>query len=93
MSGDSKALAAICECGGWVMLAVLGHSNAADKDSYKEAGKLAGRGFRIEHTTVAAAREMIACKHHGYCTTNPGKLRKHVARAEDAKVEQPELAL
>lgn len=71
MSDEKKVLVAACVCGGWVMVASLGHSNACDADSFKEAGKLAARGFAVETMPLAQYREMDNCKHRGACTTNP----------------------
>lgn len=70
MSGERKCMAAICVCGGWVMMAVLGHSKESDADSWKNAGEMAGKGFAIRHPlSVDECRALHACKHRGQCTT------------------------
>jgi len=76
MEKERDCIAAMCKCGGWVMLAVLGHSVACDKESFAEAGELAAKGFTIRTpVSVSECRKMTACKHQGDCTTDPEKVR------------------
>ena len=68
-------VAAICKCGGWVMLAVLGHNAKLDRETWREAGKMAGEGYTIRSPlTVEECRALPACKHRGDCTTNPERV-------------------
>lgn len=75
MSAERKCVAAVCVCGGWVMLAVLGHGAASDRETWRDAGEMAGEGFTIRHpVTVDECRTMAACKHRGLCTTAPHEI-------------------
>jgi hypothetical protein len=81
---DRECVVATCVCGGWVMMAVLGHNEESDRNTWREVGKLARDGYRIRTpVTVEECRAMTSCKYHGDCTTDPEKVR----------VKQEQLAL
>jgi hypothetical protein len=74
MGETKKCVAAVCVCGGWVMLAVLGHSES-DRETWREVSKLAAEGFEIRSPlTVEECRALSGCEHRGDCTTNPEKV-------------------
>jgi hypothetical protein len=81
---DRECVVATCVCGGWVMMAVLGHHEGSDRDTWREVGKLAREGYHIRTpVSVEECRALHACKHNGDCTTDPEKVR----------VKQEQLAL
>jgi predicted CoA-binding protein len=76
MSDERKCVVAVCVCGGWVMLAVLGVSKQSDRDTWREVSKLAREGFEIRTPlTPAECRTLDGCEHRGDCTTSPEKVR------------------
>ena len=74
IADERKCVAAVCVCGGWVMLAVLGRPEA-DRQTWREVSKLAREGFEIRTPlTTEECRALPNCDHNGDCTTDPAKV-------------------
>ena len=60
-TNERRALAAICSCGGWVMLAAMGYGPDSDADNYREVGNMISEGYDIRHGSVEELRAIPAC--------------------------------
>lgn len=67
-------LVVYCRCGGWVMLAALGHNLDADADYLREAARKERKGFRVERIPSSGVAHIDPCKHRGTCTTAPHRV-------------------